>query len=155
VSEIIWQTQICTKWYQLKLSNLYLAKSIAIPEFLKSFWQVLFKKMSKFKNFSMRSYRGLQYAQNDTKCCFYSLQLAKVMAIPKFTIWVLQNFCSKNFQISKLTITKIHLLLEHIKTLKLSWRMIFVKSVFHKIWNFKILLKKFQNFKIPKMTCTT
>jgi hypothetical protein len=67
-SEIIWQTQICTKWYQLKLSNLYLAKVIVIPEFFKSFWQVLFKKIPKFQNFSMRSYRELQYAQNDTKC---------------------------------------------------------------------------------------
>jgi hypothetical protein len=92
---------------------------------------------------------------------FSSLQLAKVMAIPKFTIWVLQNFCSKFFQISKfwvcnlLTITKIHLLLQNIKTLKPSLRMIFVQSVFFKIWDFKILLKKFQNFKISKMACTT
>jgi hypothetical protein len=83
------------------------------------------------------------------------------MAIPKFKIWVLQNFCSKNFKNFKfwvcnfLTITKIHLLLEHISTLKPSLHMIFVNSVLFKIQNFKILLKKFQNFKTPKMACTT
>jgi hypothetical protein len=55
------------------------------------------------------------------------------------------------FHFAPLSPTRIHLLLEHIKTLKLSLRMIFVKYVFFKIINFKILLKKFQNFKIPKM----
>jgi hypothetical protein len=42
------------------------------------------------------------------------------------------DFFSKNFEFSKL-------------------RMIFVKSVFFKILDFKILLNKFQNFKIPKL----
>jgi hypothetical protein len=85
-----------------------------------------------------------------------SLQLAKVMAIPKFKIWVLQNFCSKNFRISKfcvcnfLTITKMHFLLEHIKTLKPSLHMIFGKSVFFKIWNYKFLFNKFPKFQNSK-----
>jgi hypothetical protein len=78
------------------------------------------------------------------------------MVISSFEIWVLQNFCSKNFKISKfwvchfLTILKKHLLLEHISTLNSSLQTLFVKYVFFKILNFKILLKEYQNFKIPK-----
>jgi hypothetical protein len=50
-----------------------------------------------------------------------SLQLAKVMAIPKFEIGFLQNVCSNNFWVSHfLTITKRHILLEHINTLNSS-----------------------------------
>jgi hypothetical protein len=87
-TEVIWRTPIRTKWHQLKLPSLY---------------------------------------------------LAKVMAISNYEIWVLQNFSSKNFKISKfwichfLTIAEKRILLEHINSLNSSLLMILmlsVKSVF-------------------------
>jgi hypothetical protein len=83
---------------------------------------------------------------------FQSLQLAKVMAIPNYEIWVLQNFGSKKFQISKfwvcnfLTITKRHLSLEHISTL--NWIFLCFSSIMFfskfEIWKFY-----WRNFKFP------
>jgi hypothetical protein len=158
--DVIWKTAIRTKWYQKQLSSLYVAKVMAIPDFFKEFLRIFIQEISKILNYEYEVTWKTPILAKWHQLKFFNLQLAKVIAIPKFEIWVLQNFCSKKFKISKfwvchfLTIIKRHLLLEHINTLP-SLQMIFGKSVFFKILNFKILLKKFQNFKIPEMPCTT
>jgi hypothetical protein len=159
--EVRWKTPIRTKWYQMQLSSLYVAKVMVIPDFFEEFLRIFIQENSKIPNFEYEVRWRTSIRTKWHQVLLPSLQLAKVMAIPKFEIWVLLNFCSKKFKILKfwvchfLTITKIHLSLEHINTLKSILHMILAKSVFFKIWNLKILLKKFQNFKIPKMACTT
>jgi hypothetical protein len=60
--------------------------------FFRTFWEFLFKKIPKFQSLSMRSY-GNSNTHKMTPKLLPSLQLAKVMPIPQFEIWVLQNFC--------------------------------------------------------------
>jgi hypothetical protein len=47
-NEVIWQTPIHTKWYQLQLSSMYLVKVMAIIDFFQEFLKLLFKKIPKF-----------------------------------------------------------------------------------------------------------
>jgi hypothetical protein len=93
---------------RLQLSSLYLAKVMAIPDFFKEFLRIFIQKISKIPNFEYEVIWKTSMRSKWRQESLSSLQLAKVMAIPKLEIWVLQNFWS-NFKVltcNFLTITK-------------------------------------------------
>jgi hypothetical protein len=49
--EVIRRTFIRTKWHQLQLSSLYLAKVMAIPDFFKEFLRIFIQEISKIPYF--------------------------------------------------------------------------------------------------------
>jgi hypothetical protein len=42
-----WRTLIRTKWYQMQLSSLYVAKVMAIPDFFKEFLRIFIQEIKK------------------------------------------------------------------------------------------------------------
>jgi hypothetical protein len=80
---------------------LYSAKVLAIPDFFKEFLRIFIQEISKIPNFEYKVIWKTSMLSKRLQVLLSSLQLAQVMAIPKFEISVLQNFCSKKFKILK------------------------------------------------------
>jgi hypothetical protein len=70
----------------LQLSSLYLAKVLAIPDFFKEFLSIFIKEISKIQNFEYKVIWKTSMRSKRFQVLLSSLQLAKVMAIPKFEI---------------------------------------------------------------------
>jgi hypothetical protein len=76
-----------------------LVEEIAISDFFQEFLTFFIQENSKIPSFEYEVIWRTPIRRKLHQVLFSSLHLAKVMAIPKFEISVLQNFCSKNFKI--------------------------------------------------------
>jgi hypothetical protein len=116
-----------------------------LSDFFQEFLRVFIQENLKIQNFEYKVKWKTLIRTKWHQVLLSSLQLA----IPNNEIWVLKNFYSKKFKISKfwvchfLTITKIHLLFEYINSLNSSLLMLLMLMFFKNIFDGELSKKSY------------